>query len=318
MKRMVWMMLGIAATTAFADEADTARKALNNAVVRVTAEGREGAGIIVGSDDDTIFIATAKHVVGEAAEATVTFNAARHRSFPATVHKHSDCLDLAVVNVPLAKDHAVRSSLKPLRYRADRAPMLTVVSNIAHSADGWDPNFGVNKLQSERAYEIIFSSSDIVPGASGGPLFDDGNRLIGMVTQVGRSRATAVKMASMLEELSSWEVHTNLLTLATGSGTVTIDCSASRFAGCAIEVELVLGGVKAHVTKAGAKLTGVPLGAVSYQITGKTTCAGMQQVTGSGEVTIEKDVTLYLRARGGSGVRSNSGLVMLGKDLAAK
>ena len=183
---------------------------LKDSVVRVTTAESDGAGIIIGSDERTVFVATASHVV-PASDVSVQFNGARHRTFAGRVFRQSGTVDFAVVAVDVPADDPIRRSFRSIEYREGAVPLLSVVSNIGHASGQWEANFGVNKLQSEELNTLGFSKLGVVQGASGGPLFDDANRLIGMVTEIDAARASALKVSAILSLLSSWNVQSNLL-----------------------------------------------------------------------------------------------------------
>lgn len=181
-----------------------------NAVVRVKTPVDEGVGIVVGDADDSVYIVTAKHVVADQTSASVFFNATRHKEYPAQVIFMSDEVDLAVLvaEVPAG---AVRKSLAGIELHEGKLAHLSIVSNISHSPAPWVLNAGVNKIQNDQLNTVTLSKVGILEGASGGPLLDSENRLVGMVTDVDGARAIALKIKVVLDALRLWNVKTNRL-----------------------------------------------------------------------------------------------------------
>jgi hypothetical protein len=187
-------------------------RALNASVVHVKTDESDGTGFVVGADEKTVFIVTAKHVVANGAPGLrVQFHGKQYQSLAGRMFRRSGEVDLAIVLVDVAADDSIRRSLKPLAYRTGRVAMLTTVSNVAIADDRWFSNFEVNKLQADELNVLGFSKSGVTHGASGGPLFDNGYRLIGMVTEVDGVKATALKIDEILARLSDWGVPVNLL-----------------------------------------------------------------------------------------------------------
>jgi hypothetical protein len=296
------------ASAASADLAD-----LKNLVVHLKTPESDAAGLVVGASDDAVFVVTAKHVV-PVREVTVQFNAARHKDYRGRVHRQSSEVDFAVVVVDVPAADAVRQSFKALAYRAGRVPVQTTVWNIGHSSALWYSNSGVNKLQEgEELNTIVFSKVGVVEGCSGGPLFDDGNRLIGMVTEVDGARATALKVQAVIELLSLWNVQASFLEgwspepppceaklqplqkTAEPIGNVRI-VYASDFDGSRMELEITIG--EKHFQPPGSNYVarGVTLGPVTYEVSGKIGfLVGACIVKGQGRLVLEDDDTIYLR-----------------------
>jgi hypothetical protein len=170
----------------------------------------EGAGVVIGTSDETVFIVTAKHVVERQQTIAVFFNAARHKKYTGRVIHMSDEVDLAVVAVDLPAGD-IRRSLRRIETHDGRLERLAVVSNISHVPDQWELNAGVNRLQGEQLNTLTFTKVGILEGASGGPLLDNDNRLVGMVTTIDGTKATALKIKVVLDMLRLWNVRTNNL-----------------------------------------------------------------------------------------------------------
>lgn len=195
-----------------------ARADVNYSIVRLTtpSEGQSadlGAGVIVGSDDRTIYVATAGHVVdAPKLQIRAQLYGARDRDFPGRLLADFDpSLDVRIVAVEIAQGDAIRRSLRPLLYRAERLTSETLLANIAHIVAPWQLNRG-NALQEEQRNNILFSPRGVTPGASGGPLLDEQQRLVGLVTDVTVTHATALRIDAILDFLERTKLPANLLT----------------------------------------------------------------------------------------------------------
>jgi hypothetical protein len=141
----------------------------------------------------------------------VTFRAATDREFRGRVVEQSDEVDFAVVLVNVPAGDRVRGSLRALPFRPGSVPVATTVSSIGHAAERWTASVDINKIQGEQLNTITFSNVGILEGFSGGPLFNDENRLIGMVIEVDGVKATALRIDAILRLLALWKVPQELL-----------------------------------------------------------------------------------------------------------
>jgi hypothetical protein len=300
-----FIALAIAASGLRAQGADV--ESLKHAVVRLTTPTTEGAGVIVGSDEQTIFIATAAHVV-PTANVDVYFNAARHKKLSGRLYQVSTEIDLAVVVVDVPPG-VIRDALQRVTYRVG-APRATAVWTIGHAGGLWEASADVNKLQGQQLNTLTFSNNGVLQGASGGPLFDSDNRLLGIVSTVEGTKATAVKVQSLVDSLELWKVGANLLVAPSASVSLAVSpvsppapgSGGTRIVivnglGCGPNLQITAGGKTFQTAAQQNTLEGFPLGTVPYTMTGFVVCAGGTRcnVDSKGEVTVQAGDVLHLR-----------------------
>jgi hypothetical protein len=168
--------------------------------------------------------------------------------------------------------------------------MLTTVSNIAIADDRWFSNFEVNKLQDDELNVLGFSKSGVTQGASGGPLFDDGYRLIGMVTEVSGVKATALKIDAILALLSSWHVPVNLLE-AKRSGKAIVPVEESK--------KIAITDERGH-SVAGLVQVAQRVAADGYAVVGKVSENSEKSTELAGLITVHMSLDVTVRNAGGA------------------
>lgn len=172
------------------------------------------AGIVVGYDPKTIYVATAEHIItsSEARETppvTVRFyglGATRQgRFFPK--HETKDGEDLAVVLID--RDDAVNKVLDELNFAmlppVDSSPLNVPVTSIGcFGGTFWTLGSKETLLASDRGY--LHVQSNVNEGQSGGGLFNEAWELIGMPLDVGVDQISARPIGAVLNDLRTWGV----------------------------------------------------------------------------------------------------------------
>lgn len=166
-------------------------------VVMILADGRPGAGIVIGHDDRYVYVATANHVVRPADgsadpydDVTVAFYDDQETWLPASVHlQHVDPeRDLALVQVPTepVKDRAPDSLLD---LRVADGKVLTFGDAVFPCGQGaarawWHMSEpGRFYAYEEPLVSIDTGQSGTWRGASGGAMFDEQWRVVAMTQQ---------------------------------------------------------------------------------------------------------------------------------------
>lgn len=200
---------------------------LKNATVRIESKDDEGeiidngAGIIVGYQNDKLYIATAHHVVKEADEQNIFFRESI-KEYPASVLQPHHNLDLAILvaNVP-SSDALVIPTLNTRRLDEKKDMLGADVLVIGHpgfaSGHGWLMING-NSIQefNHPAYDkdsdlFTITGTNINGGCSGGPVFDEDRNLIGMVKTISGFQSECIKIKEIEEMLTGLNLPKNKL-----------------------------------------------------------------------------------------------------------
>jgi hypothetical protein len=190
----------------------------------VLGESRFGAGIVFAIENDSLFVATANHVVRAAngqtfiaaEEAYARFYTAQEREVPVRVLPMFDPdLDLAVVAI----DGVVTNWLDIITFPFQ----LLGMSNTLQWGSGvypigyperypWGSPVKPDRV-SRVDDDIIFQSNYLRAGHSGGGLFDARWRLVGMVTEEPKPPLSrAVPIEKILARLHEWHLPVSLRT----------------------------------------------------------------------------------------------------------
>jgi hypothetical protein len=159
-----------------------------------------GAGIIVGTARESLYVATAKHVVrreGIPADSVWAFFPSGD-SARATVAAYAKGLDVAVLSVPARAARAIptswdrRGAVRPLRSNDPLKPVGCPQGQC------WQVSALADRLMWVDRLGILFQSSLVEVGSSGGALFNAWWEVVGMVTEVQPPRATALSIDDVL------------------------------------------------------------------------------------------------------------------------
>jgi S1-C subfamily serine protease len=183
---------------------------LNRAIVRIVAEkgsdtgsNRDfGAGVVISASPDSVRIVTAAHVVAGASGWKVYFSSDRNREYTATLLTNgSGPLDLAVLEV-LPRDRPLPTNIPPMDTGAATADQrIWTVDNdwfhISNTVVRLDHDTDTRKFE--------YTNLAVDDGFSGGPVFDDDGRLVGIHdgSEGGGRYAVAAKIGAVIETLTS-------------------------------------------------------------------------------------------------------------------
>jgi hypothetical protein len=263
LKRVAQLMLlwlGFAgAALAGQTGADVVRENSKHLVVMIEAtvgsSRQEGAGVIVGSDRKAIYIATADHVVREggtaAEELSVRFRWSPKQQVPATLlpqhvarsdAAESKVYDLAVVSVARSAVPDFDLDILPLDRLGD--PILDRGADLYFigfpQGRAWYGNVRPAQFAEADGAQLTFETEALLPGYSGGALFDSAMALVGIVIDTEGSFGTAIDIRAVAATLRGWDIPSQLgarptdLSLETLAAGYAFSCGLSRkgFAYC--------------------------------------------------------------------------------------
>lgn len=220
----VWLLVLLSATAGPAETLaqgpafDAAlRKSL---VVSISGELRGvekvGAGIIFGVEDSLMYVATANHVVRERSDAAERVRVELHfhpDALRAELLDNSDAdMDLAVLQVDLrgANLPLERVSFGLLGYPDSLEPATGLYAVGHPEGERWSINFDPHPFERPDGSDLIFQTTAIAGGHSGGGLFDEEGRLVGMIKSRTTTQARATSIARVLEKLVEWRYPVSL------------------------------------------------------------------------------------------------------------
>lgn len=189
---------------------------LKRSVVKINAAGKIGTGIVIGAEDDKVFVVTAFHVVDGAEDIRVTFFDRRYETFLAASPKYDERLDIALVVITRPAGRALTLNLQPIQLSEVEPSEGLAVTVIGQGNDSeWQYYRGVVvREEHDNDYSRFRHDARIEQGDSGAPVFDDSGRLLGIVTtRIPRGQgASSVKIEEVHRVLTrSWRVPTSLL-----------------------------------------------------------------------------------------------------------
>ncbi len=199
-----------------------------------------GAGVVLAVDRDEIVVLTAYHVIEDAGEIEVTFYDKPYKSFAARPFRRIDeGLDVAVVVVEVENARQTFPDL-PTVELGDAAKLAEgdQVFPLGHPLDSiWRisrDNTVEDLTDDGDARQLRFTLGSIDKGSSGGPLFDQGGALVGMVTRKHPLHGVAVRVDAVRCLLEEWHVKTPNLIPLPEFGTLIVE---TRPAGARVRLD---------------------------------------------------------------------------------
>lgn len=228
------LMVFVAVAVAQADQApffEGGTEEAKKLIIRITAEGVEGAGIVVNVDEKYVYGVTAKHVLVSRGKPVSDLKARLRmwrQALPLEVDRAHYEKDLAAFRVdygPLGLSAAeIRAALDFERLGSSRMNAGSAVKAIGHAAGGaWidsqDPGYVASHdvSTSRGADTLVLQHVFCHPGYSGGGVFDDQWRLVGMIIDNQDPFCHALRMETVLTVLGDWS-YEYLLEPARGNG----------------------------------------------------------------------------------------------------
>lgn len=178
-----------------------------------------GAGIVLGVGHDRLYIVTANHLVRrgayEAKDLRIKLRFLPGELFNAKLLEHMDeQLDIAVLMIENLQKHAIRVDAIPFD-RLGNASVLERENAVYHvgfpNGIPWRVNVTPDRISSMRGDLLKFESYSIAPGNSGGGLFNARWELVGMIKADLPPDGVAVKIQTILENLSQWGYPVSLI-----------------------------------------------------------------------------------------------------------
>jgi alpha-tubulin suppressor-like RCC1 family protein len=236
----IYILLGLLPrAVAQAQPPDPLREDIMRLLVRINAKLPDsdsfGAGIVIGAENDQIYIVTANHVVREGSQpghdVQVEFRGLRGKPFPANLASHFDVGDdLAVIIVPNAKMHGIDVNSFPFDRVGDPASLTRgdpvflaghpqgVPWSLSVTPDGF--------VETDEDW-LRFESKSLYPGHSGGALLNFHLEIVGLLRSDQQPNGEALSIVKVLAMLKEWGYPVklrqrftiaNLETLSTGAG----------------------------------------------------------------------------------------------------
>ena len=169
----------------------------------------QGAGVLFGAGRDTLYIVTAAHVLQRDTtlrEVWVKFVSGD--SVPAIVaHPKEGELDLAVLGVAMDASRLARWT--PLSWDRKGDPGKLVSGDPVHPVGCprsrcWGTPVPSDFMIGKDGPDILFQSSFVGPGMSGGALFNTLWEIVGVVIKHEPERANAIRMDRALRQVDAW------------------------------------------------------------------------------------------------------------------
>lgn len=172
-----------------------------------------GAGVVVGASHDMVYIATANHVVRKGTKEVEDLQV-RVKSLPGQaipgilLDDWSSDDDLAVIGIR-------STETEPIRVDAIRFDLLGEAGELERREDNvfhigfpagvrWHVQVRPDPVSRVSSTELFFESSRVEPGSSGGGLFTEQWRLVGLVQRIGSLEASATRIDRVLELIRNW------------------------------------------------------------------------------------------------------------------
>ena len=183
-------------------------------MIRCTLDGQEsiGAGILFGSADDRLYVVTANHVVRRGAtpctDIRVELRARPGEPLPATLTTSFDARrDVAVLSIPGVREKGIDVARLPFDRLGDPASLAR--GDGVHALGfpqgrAWGTNVAPIPIASVNDSVLVFETSQVVPGNSGGALLNSRREIVGLVLNVQSPEATARSIAQVIDLLRGW------------------------------------------------------------------------------------------------------------------
>jgi alpha-tubulin suppressor-like RCC1 family protein len=180
-------------------------------VVRIDTDVDYGAGIIVGADAGTLYIATANHVVRrggrDAGRIDVQFRGRTAPAVPARLlGERDEQLDLAVLSVTV-QDGAFDPRAVPFDRLGDPQALARgdAIFLLGHpNGLPWRINTAPERFIERRDASIDFESNLIAKGHSGGALLSEHRELLGMLKSDQPPYGEAVSIYAIARTIAAW------------------------------------------------------------------------------------------------------------------
>lgn len=194
---------------------DPLREDIKRLIVRVEASlpssSQEGAGIVIGANNDQVYIVTANHVVREgdspAKDIRVQFRGHTEKLAAQLATHYSVDHDLAVLTVADAKAHGIDGNAFPF----DRLGDPTILAQgdpvfLAGHPQGvlWSLTVSPDAFIEADGDSLRFESKALFRGHSGGALLNFRMEIIGLLRKDEQPNGDALSIVNVLSMLKEW------------------------------------------------------------------------------------------------------------------
>lgn len=172
----------------------------------------DGAGIVVGEDSAWVYIATAAHVITFDRDQSIVADSVRvefasERTFvSATIDTFSVDLDLGVIRV--SREAAVSAGYRAVLDRLGDSNAIRPGSEVSPvgcpGSNCWRAPSPADRVLSANPVEILFQTSFVRGGSSGGGIFNRWDEVVGMVSRVEPPGAYALPMDFVVGTIQAW------------------------------------------------------------------------------------------------------------------
>ena len=169
-----------------------------------------GSGIIVGREKDRVFIATAYHVLHRGSDHPVIgvrFKSDPNRELVAKLLKYDEALDLAVLTV----EKLLTEKTNPCQLRLGRLGDVNALSrgtgvfSVGNpNGVGWAASVEPEKVARLTENDVVFQSTFIKKGHSGGPLLNEDGLIVGMTIKDEPPFGQATSIEVVLSSIKRW------------------------------------------------------------------------------------------------------------------
>lgn len=178
-------------------------------VVFVHSGDESGAAIIVGKEDEYVYLLTALHVIQDARDIELTFNGNFHAK--AAVLNSDQETDIVAIRAVIPKGLVIDNSyFASTRELVFNQPVYVIGHPLGEK---WDVISSKIKTPNKGTGRFSITPENINPGASGGAVINGQCEIVGMVQSVEPQFAMCRSINVLLDlcDLEDWNVPTNLL-----------------------------------------------------------------------------------------------------------
>ena len=214
------LLVYCAATSAQSDaRADEPGELIKSLIVRIDTDSEFGAGIVVGVAPETLYIATANHVVRrgtrEAGRIQVQFawQSAKEAVPAKLLPQRDEAMDLAVLSVSGLKNISAGDVSLPLDRLGDPEALgrSDPIFLMGHpNGFPWRVNATPERFTRAREQMLEFESNLLAKGHSGGALLNDDDELIGMLRSDSPPYGEALNIYAIARKFDLWNLPVSL------------------------------------------------------------------------------------------------------------
>ena len=225
-KNLIWGMvsfMSIIAVFAFgmllikdaADDIGLMEKGYRNlSQVNVYAGIKNGRGIIIGTEEDYIDIVTSKHLVSEENKVSIEFGN-KGKVDGEVVYYYPDN-DAAIVRVMREdSDFYIKGAKAPEIMPKSDYESIPLSKSVYFAKDIYDVSLDVAEGKWLTSKEFVYELSEdvglfageVLPGMSGEGLFDENDRLVGMIIAASETEGAVIPAYELRNEYMSFKIN---------------------------------------------------------------------------------------------------------------